>query len=68
MVATDDEDLRLSVASTDIACEEPVILRIAGDWRLAASKSIVANTEPGVTVLTITPDHYMPMLLQLRPE
>jgi len=68
MIATDDEGLRVSVASTDIASEEPIILRIAGDWRLAANDSVVANVEAGVTVLEITPDYYMPMIMQLLPE
>jgi hypothetical protein len=63
-------DLLLSVASTDVALKDPIVLRIRGRWSVAASESVAGDAEVSYerdeTSLELPYEYYMPMRLALR--
>ena len=68
MIRQDGEQLLLSVASSDIALQDPITLRLRGRWSIgeaAAPPDPKAFQEKGQTVLELPYDHYMPMQVTL---
>ena len=70
MVQESEDKLHLSVASTDIALKDPIILRLHGQWQLpetdAAPTEAKTAHEEDVTVLELPYEYYMPMAVALR--
>lgn len=60
--------LTLSVASTDKALTEPIVLAVPGRWRLAGQfpEGVTATAEENLTRVHVPYRDYMPVQLDLR--
>jgi chondroitin-sulfate-ABC endolyase/exolyase len=70
MILPNEQGLLLSVASTDIALKDPIVLRLRGRWTVAAAESVPGQPKVShqndETLLEFPYDYYMPMRLALE--